>query len=363
MKVLFIARRYPPSVGGMERYAYDLHNAISDQAQTYLIKWGGKSKLTLIFILPYFFIRAIYALLTKNIDIIHIQDGLQAPMGLVLKLIFRKPLVIVIHGLDVTYSNWLYQKIIPACLNRADHIFCISNAAKHEVLIRGVNEKKVTFVPLGITDDIFKNNKKIFKQKALEILNIKDPQTKIILSVGRLVRRKGISWFIENVFGKVVEGSINKITLVIAGEGEEAHRIRETVKMSKFGKNIHLLGRVNEDKIKTLYNGSDIFIMPNIKVEGDMEGFGRVLLEASLCEIPVVASGIEGINDAIENNMNGFLIHEKDEKYFANTIINLLSDEKAAIKFAKKSRKYSLKNYSWDKVSSEFIKVYKKIII
>src|SRR5690625_7613993 len=69
-----------------------------------------------------------------------------------------------------------------------------------------------------------------------------------------------------------------------------------------------MLGRLSEVDLSRLYRGADLFVMPNIPVEGDMEGFGVVMLEAGLSGLPVVASSLEGILDVVEEGNNGHLI-------------------------------------------------------
>ncbi len=360
IKVLFIARKFPPSVGGMERFAVDLYNALSKKAEVKLIKWGGSNKY-LPLVLPIFFIRASWLLLITKIDIIHIQDGLQAPMGLMLKLIWHRPVCVVIHGLDVTFENNLYQTLIPSSLKRANHIICISGAAQAEALKRGIVKQKTSVIPLGVTDDIYANNKAAARQRVLHQLKIECPDAKIILSTGRLVKRKGIDWFINNVMPQLVK--YNKhIIFLVSGDGSERDTIDRSIKHLNLSEQVRLLGRTDDELLKDLYNGSDLFVMPNITVPGDMEGFGRVLIEASLCKLPVVASGIEGIKDAIVDNQNGFLVGEKDTKAFIDHINDLLNNSKKAEAFGKKSRDFSLKRFNWDNIASQYLKIYNRLL-
>ncbi len=107
-------------------------------------------------------------MLTKKVDVIYLQDGLLAPLGLILK-IFRKPTAITIHGLDITYKNKFYQFLIPRCVKRLDRIICISAATRQECLERGIPEKKMTVIPDGISDEFYlKNRDKEEIKKELE---------------------------------------------------------------------------------------------------------------------------------------------------------------------------------------------------
>ena len=285
------------------------------------------------------------------------QDGVLAPMGVVLKFVFRKPLTVTIHGLDITFNNALYQYVVPRALNHSDKIYCISNAARDEVVKRGVKPSIPVFIPLGITDEMNGKDKSKSRQYIQKKLSI-TPDTQVILSVGRLVERKGVRWFVENVIPTLVEKELNFV-FVVVGDGEERQLIEKSIRELSLEKYVYMLGRVDDEYLKNLYNGSNLFVMPNIPISGDMEGFGRVLLEASLCELPVVASGIEGIKDAVIDGKNGYLLKSKDSKGYALQVTKLLENPKEAKDFGKSSRLFTLKEYSWDKISDNYIENYK----
>ena len=84
-----------------------------------------------------------------------------------------------------------------------------------------------------------------------------------------------------------------------------------------------LLGEVSDEDRKLIYNASDIFIMPNITVPGDVEGFGIVALEAGSCGLPVVASNIQGLRDAVINGKTGYLVGEGDVEGFVSRITDM----------------------------------------
>lgn len=360
LSVLFITRRFPPSVGGMEKFAFDLSNALGKKTKLHLIKWGGSNKYIPILLIPWFFLCACWVLLTKKVDVIHMQDGVFSIWGVVLKYVFRKPMTVVIHGLDITHEGKLYQFLVPKALKRSDHVFCISNMAVDEVVNRGVTKDKVSFVPLGMTDDLYLENKMESRDKIINQLKL-DENTQIILSNGRLIKRKGVAWFVVNVMPGLVK-KYGKIVLVVSGDGPVRAEIEQAIKSNDLNAKVLLLGQTSDQILQDLYNGSDLFVMPNIKVEGDPEGFGRVVLEAALCELPVVATGIEGIVDAISDGKNGVLVKEKDSNAFERKILELLKDTKEAKQFGEKARQYTLLNFDWDNIANQYVDEYKKLL-
>ena len=357
--ILFMARRFPPSVGGMERFAYDLHESLRAKADVHLVKWGGPNKY-LPLVLPWFFVRACWILATRKVDIVHVQDALQSPMGAILKLLFRKPLTVVVHGLDISFDNRLYQAVVPRALRRADHVFCISRAARDEVVTRGVPADKVSCVPLGITDDLYDVDRASARQRVGTEAGVEEP-CRIVLSTGRLVKRKGVNWFVEAVLPGLVRDD-ERIVLVVSGDGPERSEIEATVDRLDVRDHVRLLGRTSDDVLRDLYNGSDVFVMPNIRVPGDMEGFGRVLLEAACCELPVVATGIEGIRDAITDGENGTLVAEADPAAFAGAVRAVLADPEAARRAGARAREYTLAHFGWERVAEQYLAEYQKVL-
>ena len=357
MKLLFITRKFPPSTGGMETFAYDLYSSLSKKVDIKLIKWGRSNKF-LPLVLPYFFLRASFLLLKGGIDIIHIQDGVIAPIGYTLSKLFSKPYTVVIHGLDITYKNKLFQFINLRAIKHADFVFCISQAAADEAIKRGVDISKLKVIPLGIPDDNFAP-KDLARKQLVENLELDNPKC-LLLTVGRLVKRKGVEWFIENVLPNLVKKYPDLIYLVV-GEGAYKPNIEMAISKTGLQNNIKMLGKVDDKTLKDLYNGTDIFVMPNIPVKDDIEGFGRVLLEASLCKLPVVASGIEGIKDAIIDDKNGKLVEAKNANAYEEEINKFIKNKDYAKDFGEKSRQYTLNNYQWDTIANEYIGYYKKL--
>lgn len=342
----------------MERFAFDLSNSLKKKVSLETITWGGSNKW-LALILPYFFFRASLKLITnRGIDIIHMQDAVQAPIGWLLHIIFRKPYIVVAHGLDITYPLRVYQMLILPFVRRADAVVSISTATKNEAESRGVNAKKSHVVTLGTYDDyvrIAPNRSELERQIGRSI-----KKKVLLLTTGRLVRRKGVSWFIDNVLPAVVKQQPDTLYLV-GGEGVERENIIATTKKAGMTRHVLLLGRVSDEVRSLLYLSCDVFVMPNIVVSGDMEGFGIVAHEAATAELAVVASNLEGIADAIKDGHNGILLKAGDKEAYARTICKLLKYKSLRQKLGRKARKYTLQEYSWNSIANQYTKVYEGI--
>lgn len=318
MKILFLTRVHPPIIGGLENQSYNLiENFKKINKDAFVIK-NTKGKKALPFFVPYSFFKALYLIWKYKITYLHLSDGVLAWEGKWIKKLTGVKTAITIHGLDITYKNKIYQKIIPTSIRNLDNVICISNYTKSECIKRGISKNKIIVIPNGVNSNEFYINQSRNKLKSkLENklkINLKDK--KILLTNGRLVKRKGVDWFVSNVMPQLNKNYI----YLISGDGEEREKIQEAINKNNLQNRVFMLGKTDFRTLRLLYNASDFFIMPNIHIEGNMEGFGIVAIEAGSCGLPVIASNIEGIKDAVINGKTGYLVKEKDVKEFIKRI-------------------------------------------
>lgn len=337
--------------------AYELSRHLSKITGVTLVKWGGSNRW-LPLVLPYLLVRSLWVLLTKKVDIVYLEDGLLAPLGLILKL-FRKRVAVTVHGKDITFNNRLYQFLIPRLVGNLNKIICVSEATKQQCADRGISQRKIVVIPNGISDESHMNaERQQLREQLSQELGIKLDNKKVILSVGRLVERKGIHWFVESVMPALIDGD-NSCIYLIAGAGDFSPQIKETIKRNNLNEYIFMLGRVGEKILRLLYNAADIFVMPNIPIEGDMEGFGLVALEAASCGLPVVASDLEGIKEAIHDGKNGFLVAPGNAEAFFDKIKELLVNDELRESFGAQARQFTLENYGWERAAENYLVEFK----
>jgi glycosyltransferase involved in cell wall biosynthesis len=340
----------------MEKVSYELTSHLSNLTDTYLIA-NRKGKKNLPLFLPYALVKALFQIKNYSIDLVHLSDGLLAPLGVIIKSFCRIPVVSTIHGLDVTYPPKLYQQIIPSSLKKLDKLICISHHTKSECLKRGIQNCEV--IPNGINPHEFFLDEPNAREKLQTQLNIDLVGRRLLLSVGHLVARKGFPWFIREVMPNLDN---NTVYLIIGGygnasKGNEKQVYSQLVKDLNLEKQIFLLGDVFKDILKLAYNSADLLVMPNVAVPDDMEGFGIVALEAASCGLPVVASDLEGIKDAVDENENGFLVKPQNAAGFIQKILSYKED----MQFRKKVREYTIGRFCWDKIASDYLELFHSV--
>jgi phosphatidylinositol alpha-1,6-mannosyltransferase len=112
--------------------------------------------------------------------------------------------------------------------------------------------------------------------------------------------------------------------------------------------------------LRTLYRGGDLFIMPNIHVPGDIEGFGVVMLEAGLCGMPVLAADLEGIRDVIREGENGYLLPTRGATLFVNSILRYRDDRAALAEASSAAARYTGRTFSWAGIADRFVEVFRE---
>jgi len=292
------------------------------------------------------------------------------------------------HGLDVVFPNAIYQqKIVPKYHHYAGGI-CVSAATAQACTKRGFPSEKIHIVPNGVDSEIadlqVNVNEIIGEFQKKYKINLSEK--KIIISLGRPVKRKGFSWFIESVVPQLNEDVLyiiagpckrdfrvplwrkilsqkwlDEIDLFLGASSDE-QRIFKLLQKNEYKNRVIQTGALTYEKMMALLTLADIFVMPNIKVEGDAEGFGLVALEATLRKTPVLASGIEGITEAIKDEKNGYLLPSEKAEIWVKKIHEFLRNPEQLTKKGEQFQRYTLVNYSWEKMANDYVEVFKKII-
>ena len=344
-EILFITRNYPPKVGGLEKYSFHLIEAFAAAMPTHRITLS-KSKRHLLWFLPFSFVKGLFIVSQYSIPRIHLCDGLLAPVGLILKILTGARVSVTIHGLDITYNNRLYRRLIPRCVARLDRIVCVSHATLDELLKRApVLPENCIVIPNGIKPDemYLPGPRKELQRKFEKMTHLNLSNRKIVLTVGHLVKRKGAQWFVDKVMPELPE----EYLYLVAGEGPERDVIAKAIVNCGLKHRVFLLGEISHECRNILYNLADILVMPNITVPNDIEGFGIVAIEAGTSGLPVVASNVQGIRDAVIHGKTGYLVGEKDVAGFVRRITEMNLEKE-------KIRNIVNDAFSWEKVSEEY---------
>ena len=177
---------------------------------------------------------------------------------------------------------------------------------------------------------------------------------KVIVSVGRLVHRKGQDRLIE-AMPKILK-SIPSAHLLLVGEGPYRKHLQKLVIEHKLERSITFIGRIQYNDLPTYICAGDIFAMPSrSRLMGlEVEGLGIVYLEASACGLPVLAGNSGGAPDAVVQNTTGWVVDGTDNKQIATAAIELLNNVESSQKMGMAGRQWIIDNWRWEIWSKDF---------
>lgn len=283
-----------------------------------------------------------------EIDAIH--AGRVLPEGLVAWLVarlFSKPVVIYAHGEEITtWRQPLKFKVMCFVYRHADKVIANSEFTKSELLKLHVDVHNIKLISPGVNIDRFKPDLPF--NDLHQQINLKKGQ-QLVLSVGRLSRRKGFDQVIKALPALTKEGI--DVQYAIIGIGEDKEYLHDLAIEHGVSDRVHLLGHVEMDDLPRWYNACDVFAMPNREINGDTEGFGMVFLEAAACGKPVISGNAGGTGSAVINGETGLLVPGESLDSVAKALKELLGDLNLQQQLAKNAKERARTYYSWEFVA------------
>jgi len=277
-----------------------------------------------------------------NFDIIHAHNLFpEGVCAVLLKKIFKKPVVISVRGNDVNKlpKNSLLRKQIQYAINSADHIITVSNSLKKRVRRLGGIDEKVSVMAKGVDMELFKPADQFAARNTLDL-----PKNKIIiLSVGWLIPRKNPTAFIETALA-IPKENRDKYLFVMVGEGPLKKDIEDRIQKENLNEYFLLPGRVEPSQIPIWMNAADVFTLVSFS-----EGMPNVIYESMACGKAIIASDVDGAAEILEHGKDGFLVSPHDYSNITKYLLKLTGSKSTRENFGRLARnKMEEKNLNWE---------------
>lgn len=364
-KISLVSRNFPPLTGGMERLVFELYRTLIERHEVAVLGPKGceehvgpdsvvaptKVSPTPLFLLFVLFKGVFLHRSNGRPDIVIGGSGLVGPVVVWLAKLSGAKSILLVHGLDIIADSRLYQWFFVPFLRRADLVVCNSKNTARLAMTRGVDEHRIEIVNPGAET----LSSSVSYEKARQTLGLEDKR--ILLSVGRLIPRKGLPTYIREAFAKLAAED-SQIVLLVAGTepssalnksgGSVLEEINSAIAEFDLGARVQLLGHVTDDEIATLYSAADAFVFPLIDTPGDVEGFGMVAVEAAAHGTPTVAFDCGGVGDAVVDGENGLLVAAGDYASFNDATLQLLQNSSRD-----RARQFAAQ-FSWENYGNQF---------
>lgn len=279
------------------------------------------------------------------------REGLPA---VVAKGLFKIPFIVFAHALEfLRFSpNSLGWKVCRWVYSKSDWVVAISSATRFELVKRDVEAEKVRVIHLGISEETFE-----FVPPMREWNGLSFNGRRILLTVGRLVPRKGVDKVLEAL--PTVIARHPEVLYVIVGDGkyrEDLRRLTETLGISD-----HVLFTGKVPDVRPFYRACDIFVMPaRQEGKGDVEGLGLVFLEAAACGKPVIAGAAGGAVDTVVHEVTGLFVDPTNPKEIADAILRLLDNPKLAQQMGEAGRQRVMSEFRWELTAKKLLSLMDK---
>jgi glycosyltransferase involved in cell wall biosynthesis len=249
-------------------------------------------------------------------------------LGLALRARFGCRVVIYVHGEEVTTvtGGRLHGNLRAYYLRAADHVVAVSSFTCEALMrLMKVPKEHITLVPNGV--DTRRFVPALPSPALVERHQLEGKQ--VVLTVGRLVTRKGIDMALRAV--AQVLRTMPALHYLVAGDGPERARLQQIIDEEGIGSQVTLLGKVSNEDLVRYLQLCDVFLMPNRTLDdGDTEGFGLVFREANACGKPVIGGRAGGVVEAVVDGETGLLVDGTDVNDIAGALRCILGDRELA---------------------------------
>ena len=362
MTSLLATNDFPPKVGGIQSYLYELWRRLPPATTTVLTTpyegaaaWDAAQAFRVErtrqgFLLPTRDVRSRVDSLAREVGAEVVFLDPMVPLGVIGPKLRAVPYVVIAHGAEIT----VYGRIPGTAAagrrvlrNAAGVVAGGEFAARAAVRVAG-RPLPTLVVPPGVDPARFRPLDVAERQAARRALGL-DPDAPLVVGVSRLVPRKGFDVLLEAVAG------LDGVHVAIAGAGRDARRLGRHAR--RLGGRAHLLGRVDDAMLPKLYGCADVFAMVCRDRWGGLEaeGFGIVFLEAAACGVPSVAGRSGGSHEAVVDGETGLVVDPSDATATRDALARLLGDGDLRRRLGAAGRRRAETELSYDTLAARLL--------
>ena len=369
--VLFVTNDFGPRAGGIETFIIGLierrpfgqtvvYTSSQPNSEQYDADWlsnygvrviRDRSKILLPTPRVLFHLKKII----RNEGIATVAFGAAAPLGLLssgMKRAGVKRTVALTHGHEVWWAKLFPFNLLLRRIGSTVDVLTYLGEFTRNAVSKGLTTKAqramVKIAPGIDINHFIPTDASVLR----ESLGIADK--KVIVSVGRLVHRKGQDHLIQAM--PEILKSVPSAHLLLVGEGPYREHLQNLVKQHRLEASVTFIGRIQYNDLPMYICAGDIFAMPcRSRLMGlEVEGLGIVYLEASACGLPELAGNSGGAPDAVVQNKTGLVVDGTVNKQIATAAIELLTNVESSLKMGIAGRQWITDNWRWEIWSKDF---------
>jgi phosphatidyl-myo-inositol dimannoside synthase len=369
--VLFVTNDFGPRAGGIETFVIGLiqrrafgqtivYTSSQADSEQFDAEWMKKYGVRVIrdrakILLPTPRVAMHLRKIIHSEGITTAAFGAAAPLGLLSAGMKRAGVlrtVALTHGHEVWWAKVFPFNLLLRRIGTTVDVLTYLGEFTRKAISRGLSEnaqRSMVKIAPGIDVDHFTPTDASVLRKTLGLTD-----KKVIVSVGRLVHRKGQDHLIESMPQILI--TVPNAHLLLVGEGPYREDLQKLVQELKLEAFVTFIGRIQYKDLPMYLCAGDIFAMPSrSRLMGlEVEGLGIVYLEASACGLPVLAGNSGGAPDAVLQNETGLVVDGTDNEQIASAAVELLTNAGSAQKMGIAGRQWIIESWRWEIWSKDF---------
>jgi len=375
-KILCVTNDFGPRAGGIETFVIGLierlpfgsvivYTNAQENSAPYDHEWVEKFGVEVIrdkakILLPTPGVAYCVNAIVRERNISTVFFGAAAPLGLLSRGLRKagvQQIVALTHGHEVWWSKvWPFTLAMKSISRHVDHLTYLGEYTRSAIAQSITKEAATRMVKIapGIDTDHFSPVDASQLRSELGLT-----EKKVIVSVGRLVHRKGQDVLIEAMPAIIKE--VPEAHILMIGEGPYRSYLENRVKALGLQERVTFIGRLQYADLPRYICAGDLFVMPSrSRLAGlEVEGLGIVYLEASACGLPVIAGISGGAPDAVLEGETGLVVDGRRKADVAAAVVELLLDSDRSKAMGIRGRQWIIKEWRWEIWSSRFAQLLK----
>lgn len=344
VKIAILTLDFPPDVGGVQTYLYEVGRRLGEKQHVYVITpVAGDlppdiliSKVQPPRVNALGFWQSLRSLQPDYVLVGHAHPQLLLPA----MFATRGRYGVIAHGNDFLAAqphwhhqvfNWLLRHARPLIANSRANADRLQQLGMPQPIVIQPGTDRDRFTPASVEPSF----------------------PPVLLTVGRLVPRKGIDAVLGGL--PALRRAYPELQYHIAGDGPDRSRLEALAYKLGVRSAVAFLGRVSDAELPNVYRRAHIFVMPTREEPetASIEGFGIVYLEASASGLPVVAGRSGGAAEAVKHGETGYLVDPHDPDELAEVLLTLLGNRQLRVKLGRAGRRWVKTEMNWDRAARQ----------
>ncbi len=359
MPSLLVTNDFPPKLGGIQSYLFELWRRLPPDDTTVLTspyrgaqQWDAEQsfrveRIRAPVLMPTRSLARRIDALAREVDASVIFVDPMLPLGLLARYVRAAPHVIVTHGAEITVPGRLpgSRQLARHVLRGAAGIIAAGSYPAREAALAAGSALPTLIVPPGVDIDRFRPAASEEERRATRGRFGISPDRPLVLGLSRLVPRKGFDVLIDAI--AAVDAPVQ---LAIAGAGRDRRRLEGRAAARGLGARVRFLGRVPDADLPSLYACADVFAMLcHDRWDGlEAEGFGIVFVEAAASGVASIAGRSGGAHEAVADGETGYVVEPRDVVAVRNALEALLGDDELRCRFGAAARARAVEQFGYD---------------